>query len=176
MANAFVESYTEPPEHVSLPSELWIDDEQLQPLHSEENEVKDGAIDSLNVLKKNWSDTDVKNIMKGRGNDIVCEYLSALGQQVRHYFVEGVMFQLIKAELFENASYYRMHKYLILRATTELILEENGIELKQYSPHVDDKMNTMKHELNIGFSLFIDEFGLSFQDLVHNDILQLSES
>ncbi len=109
--------------------------------------------------------------MKGRGNNIACEYLSVIGQQLRHDFVEGIMFQLIKDKLFSNASHYRMYKYLICRATTEIILEQQGITMRQYSGHIDDKMDNLKDELQKGLEIFADECNLSLFELVHSDIV-----
>ncbi len=44
----------------------------------------------------------MKRLHRVKGNDLSCEYLSEKGQELRHDFVEGVMFQMIKERLYEN--------------------------------------------------------------------------
>ncbi len=126
--------------------------------------------EGLHLKQSEWNDEEIKHIMKGRGSQIACEYLSPIGQELRNVFVDGIMYQLIKEKLYANASHFRMHKYVMLRGTTEIILEEHGVDLRTYSSHIDQEMNELKEEIKAGLTQFIGALQLSVNDFVHPDI------
>eukprot|EP01084_Bolivina_argentea_P031017 57435_1 len=162
--NELVSQYDDEERKVFLPSEMWVSDEVLSSLRASDDAVDFG--EGLSLKESDWSDENIEQIMKGRGK-ISCEYLSLLGQEVRHEFVDGIMFQLVSERLYENSSHYRMHKYVILRAVTEIILEEHGVDIRKYSVHIDEAMNEMKQEIRNGLLEFCDTVKICLKDLVH---------
>eukprot|EP01084_Bolivina_argentea_P055363 101510_1 len=170
--NEFVAQNTaENQNHVSirLPSELWITENEIQELPTEEDPFNFG--ETVHLDKEDWNDADVKNIMKGRRNDIVCEYLTVIGQQMRHELVEGIMFQLINVQLFENESHYRMFKYVICRAATECLLMNNNIEIRIYpNEQINDKLSRLHHEILIGWEEQMQYYNVSSDQLIHPDL------
>ncbi len=150
---------------VFVPTEIWISDEPMSSLRKTDDPFDFG--EGMELKQSHWNDEEIKHIMKGRGSNVSCEYLSVVGQELRHEFVDGIMFQLISEKLYENASHYRMHKYVILRAVTEVILEEHGLEMRKYSEHIDEGMNEIKHEIRKGLLQFCNNMKVCLEDLVH---------
>ncbi len=110
--------------------------------------------------------------MKGRRNNICMEYLSVLGQQLRHALVEATMFQLIKVKLFENESHYTMFKYAITRSATEVILENCDIAVRVYQDaHVNKELVVAKEQMWTGWQFVFEKLDIEKEELVNQQLL-----
>ena len=156
-----------------LPSEMWISTENEEAHEPEFSEDMDFAqnIDWIAKEEKNeWNDDDIKKIMEGRGKAKV-EYLSALGQQIRCQLVDGLMYQMVKQKSFGNSSQFRQLQFLFVLCVTEVILEECGIEMRNYSLHVMNKKELLKAELSVGINEILELYEIGLEDLVNPQLL-----
>ncbi len=87
--NECVWQYDNEDRKIFLPSEIWITDEPDVCLRASDDPFDFG--EGLNLRQSDWNDQEIKEIMKGRGSKVSCEYLSRVGQHLRHEFVEGII-------------------------------------------------------------------------------------
>lgn len=168
-----------------MPSELWIKDEAeivrkgTELLPDENGELR--KLTTETVSKNKWKDDDVKKVMEARkqvqpSENVSTDFLSELGQRVRHDFVGGVIIQCMRIRRYKNASYCRMHRFMITRATIEIILEFNNVKMP---PSNIDSYETdweiLKEELRGGLLQLIRLLRIKLEDLVHHGLLQRSQ-
>ena len=68
---------------------------------------------------------DIKRITDAtckRSESVTTECLTAVGQKLRYAFVEGVMWQLMKVRLFDNASHMGMMRWNVTRCLIKVKL------------------------------------------------------
>ena len=171
----FISSHKDSAERkYKLPSELWIptDGEDFAlPNLQQEPDFGDHVQSISKEDYDHWTEEEAKLIMRGRGSCNI-EYLSILGQQIRHQLMDAIMFQMVKQKSFENPSQFRMLQFLVVRGITEVILEECGFEMRMYSAHVENRMSQLKIELAIGINEILDIYNLDLVDLVNAKALE----
>ncbi len=72
--NNFVQQNSEQdaePMSIRLPSEIWISENRLQPLATDEDPYD--FAENVYLNQEDWSDKKIKDIMRGRRSDVVCE-------------------------------------------------------------------------------------------------------
>lgn len=169
---------------IKAPSELWLqEDEEIEPLNitdmneefepgSWEHEIRKAAKQDLNVNK--WqNDEHLKKILQSTERK-ANEFLTPLGQQLRHDILEGVMWQLNLHQEFQKQSHWNMYKYIMARCLTELILEKQGMRrVHPGTPQLAQQMDDAKNELDLILDYYLHKYDIRFDNLVRNDVKQM---
>ena len=181
-ANVWLERTSPSNQRPLVPSEMWIDSQKELKAFSIKTDVEDDEEEKTETLrralvagimnKKDWSDARIREIMAARHSTGSSEYLNVIGQKIRHDFLEGVMFQMIKQRMYQNESHYRMHKYIISRCILEVILTQNEVDCPTAGvTNIDETMCSMKDEIRTGLDQWLRSMNLWYDKLVVDDVL-----
>ena len=180
--NDHLQHNPEQPERPKVPSETWICDDNnvegtsLKRYDMDENDEEGMRDEVINVGKKDscFSDENIQEIMKQRyDNDGSAEYLTELGQKVRHDFLEGLMFQLIQVQEYHNKSHYRMHKLMMGICITELMMEGAGIVISHATDRecIANEYAVAKETIAVGLNWFIQKYGFEMHHMVREAVV-----